>query len=317
MSNCFSKKDIIYTIYKEGGISKAAQRLYVSQPSLSAMVKKVEDEIGLPLFDRTVKPIRLTETGKEYIKAAESILAIENGFDSYIDSVNNLQRGSVRIGSNQLLSSLVLPAYISSFISDYPNIQLSLTDANSVTLADGLMSGDLDLIIDNHRLDPDLFEMKHISTEHLLLAVPKKLDVSHFSEARLSAEDIIDGRHLSHDTASVTLEAFRDIPFILMTKENDTREHTDKLFDSQRFAPKVILEIDRLVTLYAFIRLGTAASIVSDTLIRNTSNYSGEVVFYKIDDRHSVRNIYVSYRRTKYITKAMDLFIRGLNNCIF
>ena len=317
MSNCFSKKDIIYTIYKEGGFSKAAQRLYVSQPSLSAMVKKVEDEIGLPLFDRTVKPIRLTETGKEYIKAAESILAIENGFDSYIDSVNNLQRGSISIGSNQLLSSLVLPAYISSFISDYPNIRLSLTDANSVTLADGLMSGDLDLIIDNHRLDPDLFEMKHISTEHLLLAVPAKFDVPHFRGARLTAKDIIDGRHLAHDTASVTLDPFRDIPFILMTKENDTREHTDKLFDSQRFAPKVILELDRLVTLYAFIRLGTAASIVSDTLIRNTSDYSGEVVFYKIDDLQSVRNIYVSFRRTKYITKAMDLFIRGLDSCIF
>ena len=67
MEDPFSRKDLIYTIYQEKSISKAAQKLFISQPSLSVMVKKIEDSIGLPLFDRSCKPLRLTEAGKEYI----------------------------------------------------------------------------------------------------------------------------------------------------------------------------------------------------------------------------------------------------------
>ena len=102
-----------------------------------------------------------------------------------------------------------------------------------------------------------------------------------------------------------------------MTKDNDIREHTDSLFESQHFSPRVILELDRLVTLYNFIRLGTAASVVSDTLIRHTDSSSDDVVFFRIDDRHSSRKIFVSYNKSKYIAKAMRLFVRGLHGCNF
>ena len=69
MNDIFNKKDIIYTIYQEKSFSKAAQKLFIAQPSLSVIVKKIEDEIGTPLFDRTCKPIRMTEAGMEYIRA--------------------------------------------------------------------------------------------------------------------------------------------------------------------------------------------------------------------------------------------------------
>ena len=75
MSSCFNRKEVIYTVYQEGSISKAAQKLFISQPSLSIMIRKIEDEIGVPLFDRTSKPLRMTQAGMEYIKAAEAIFA--------------------------------------------------------------------------------------------------------------------------------------------------------------------------------------------------------------------------------------------------
>ena len=72
MENFFSHKDIIYTIYQEQSFSKAAQKLFISQPSLSVMIRKIEEDVGFPLFDRTSKPIRMTEAGMEYIRAAEA-----------------------------------------------------------------------------------------------------------------------------------------------------------------------------------------------------------------------------------------------------
>ena len=65
MGNYFSRKELVYTVYQEGSISKAAQKLFVSQPSLSVMIQRIEEEVGVPLFDRTSKPIRLTEAGAE------------------------------------------------------------------------------------------------------------------------------------------------------------------------------------------------------------------------------------------------------------
>lgn len=308
MNDIFNKKDIIYTIYQEKSFSKAAQKLFIAQPSLSVIVKKIEDEIGTPLFDRTCKPIRMTEAGMEYIRATEAIRHIENAFVNYVDAVNTLQTGSLTVGSNQLFSSLVLPKYIAKFIGKYPHIHLDLVDDNSIMLKNLISSGQVDLIIDNQKLDPEVFEQQVFQTEHLLLAVPAFFDCNRGLEAfQLTSDDILQNRHLSEDIPPVDLQAFSDVPFVFMTQDNDTRERTDEIFKG--YSPKMLFEIDRLVTLYNFIEIGTAASVVSDTLVKNTQHRSDCVVFYKLNASLARRDIYITYKKNKYYSKAMQSFI--------
>lgn len=308
MNDIFNKKDIIYTIYQEKSFSKAAQKLFIAQPSLSVIVKRIEDEIGIPLFDRTSKPIRMTEAGMEYIRATEAIRHIENAFVNYVDAVNDLQTGTLTIGSNQLISSLVLPKYISKFIAKYPHIHLDLIDDNSIMLKNLISTGQVDLVIDNQTLDPEIFEQHIFRTEYLLLAVPAFFDCNRdLEDFQLRSADILRDRHISDEVPAVDLKAFSGIPFVFMTHDNDTRERTDHIFKD--FTPHMLFEIDRLVTLYNFIELGTAASVVSDTLVKNTQQHSGNVVFYKLDARLARRDIYVSYKKNKYYSKAMRSFI--------
>jgi len=310
VSSCFNRKDLIYTVYQEKSISKAAQKLFVSQPSLSIMIRKIEEEIGLPLFDRTSKPIRLTEAGMEYIKAAEAIMHIEKSFDNYVNAANELLTGSLTIGGNQLLSSLVLPEYISDFIRRYPNIQLHLEDNNSLTLENMITSGQLDLVIDNRKLDEEVFEQRLWRTEQLLLAVPREFKCNRGMEAyQLQEEDILSGAYLDSPVKPVPLKGFEDIPFVSMTKNNETRSRSDEILKQGGVTPNTILEIDRLVTLYNFIEIGTAASVVSDTLVRSLQHHSGKVVFYRLDSPHAKREIYVSYKRNRYYSRAMQAFI--------
>ena len=73
----FVWKKYVYEVYKERSFTKAAQNLYISQPSLSARIKKIEEIIGEPLFDRSTTPLQLTEVGKVYIEAAEEITQID------------------------------------------------------------------------------------------------------------------------------------------------------------------------------------------------------------------------------------------------
>ncbi len=314
MENFFNHKDIIYTIYQEQSFSKAAQKLFIAQPSLSLIVKKLEQRIGLPLFDRTTKPIHLTEAGKEYIAAIEQINHAETAFFNYVQAVNDLQSGSLGIGSNQLLSSLVLPRYISAFAEAYPKIKLTVTDANSTTLENAITAGQLDLIIGNHTLPADLFEQKLVTTERLLLAVPGSFPENETAAGyALTYQDVLNNKH--QNTEPVPLEIFSQVPYVLMNRDNDSRRTSNALFAKAGFTPRVVLELDRLMTLYSYVTLGLAASIVSDTLVKNIQGTNQDHIrFYALPVQYTQRNIYVSYKKNRYYSKAMAKFIEMLGS---
>ena len=94
---------------------KAAANLYISQPSLSATVKKVEERIGAPIFDRSVSPIQLTECGRHYIKAVEEIMDTQSRFENYLNDLNELKTGQIAIGGSNLFASYILPPVITRF----------------------------------------------------------------------------------------------------------------------------------------------------------------------------------------------------------
>jgi len=313
MDKLFHRKDVIYTIAKEQSFSKAAQKLFIAQPSLSLMVKNLEEELGAPLFDRSSKPIRLTEAGQAYVRATEQIREIEQSFREYLLALHNMETGSLRIGSNQLLSSLVLPKHIAHFTQTYPNIQLSLIDANSTSLENAIGTGALDIVIDNSVLPSDIYTQRYLATEYLLLAVPAAFpENDRCKNYQLSYQDILDNQHIAH-TQPVPLEFFGETPFILMNRDNDTRKQTNIIFQETDFNPRVLFELDRLTTLFSYVEQGTAASLVSDTLVRNIRGVNQEsIVFYMLPAKHNKRNIYAYHKKSKYCTKAMSILMDSL-----
>ena len=82
----FHGKEYVYEVYKEKSFSRAAQNLYISQPALSAAIKKIEARIGCCIFDRSTNPVQLTESGAEYVKAVEKIMDIENRFENHLNN---------------------------------------------------------------------------------------------------------------------------------------------------------------------------------------------------------------------------------------
>ena len=96
-----------YEVYKERSFTKAAENLFISQPSLSLTVKKLEDELGAKIFDRSCKEIALTDIGKKYIRAVEEIKNIEKNLKNEIEDLQKLRRGKVTIGSTVFVSSCI------------------------------------------------------------------------------------------------------------------------------------------------------------------------------------------------------------------
>ena len=134
----FRYKEYIYAVYTTGSFSAAADQLFLSQPCLSAMVKKAEDQLGVPIFDRTTKPVSLTEYGVQYIAFLENIQQLEQGFEQYLNDVRGLRTGKLFIGANNVFASYVLPSLIHRFKQPYPGVQVQMAEGNISYLEDAL-----------------------------------------------------------------------------------------------------------------------------------------------------------------------------------
>ena len=291
--------------------SKAAKNLFISQPSLSAAVKKAEARIGFPVFDRSSNPIQLTELGKEYIRSIERIMEVEQGFGNYVRDMQELKSGRIAIGATNLFASYVLPPLLSRFTDNYPMIHVDLVEGPTAELGEKLFAGALDLMIDNQVMDDFVYEKTFLCEEHLLLVVP-----GHFAsngkvkEYALTISDVKADRHLDPAVPSVPLEVFRGEPFLLLKAGNDTRIRAEKICrDSGHFFPKVRLELAQQITAYNLSRYGMGISFNGDVLIRHMPD-DGSLIFYKLGYPDAVRNVNFFYKRNRYMARVVSEFLK-------
>ena len=288
----FQGMNYVYEVYKEMSFSRAAKNLYISQPSLSAAVKKAETQIGFPVFDRSSNPIRLTELGREYIRSIESIMEVEQGFENYVRDMQELKSGRIAIGATNLFASYVLPPLLSRFTESFPMIHVDLVEGPTAELGEKLFSGALDLMIDNQTMDAPYMRRRFFCEEHLLLVVPRHFGSNEkVKEYALAISDVKADRHLDSAVPSVPLEVFRGDPFLLLKGGNDTRIRAEKICrDSGHFFPKVRLELAQQITAYNLSRYGMGISFNGDVLIRHMPD-DGSLVFYKLGYPDAVRNV--------------------------
>ena len=153
-----SHMEYIYAVYQEKSFSKAARRLYVSQPWLSSVVKKAEQELNVPIFDRSTNPISLTAEGEYYIRQIERILAIQREIKEHFTALSAASHADLRIGSSMFFCTYVLPAVVEEFRQMYPNITLTFTEGSAAALFEQLKNGDLDFVLEVEQADPALFD---------------------------------------------------------------------------------------------------------------------------------------------------------------
>ena len=309
----FTWKKYVYEIYKEKSFSKAAQNLYISQPSLSARIKKIESELGAPIFDRSTSPLRLTEFGEAYIKAAKEIFQIEQQIENYINDLNTLKSGHLSIGGSNLFAAYVLPPIILRFKQRYPDITIRLTEGNTAQLEEMLGNNTLDLVIDNHRYDSALYDRMIYCKESILLAVPKRFPIHEkLTKYQLSYEHIKTQSYLLPDHPAAPLDIFSDLPFIMLTPGNDTRTRGDKLCRTAGFRPNIILELNQQSTCYMAASTQLGATFISDILVTQLPSFEN-LVYYKLEGEAAERKVYFYYKKNNYKTRAMAEFMETMH----
>ena len=191
----------IYQIYLDGSFSKAARSLFITQPALSMAVQKAEADLGISIFDRSTRPLSLTQEGHIYINTIKEIMLLEDNLHKHIHDVQTMNCGSLVLGGTHYINAHILPDIILGFNSRYPNIDVRILEHGSSVLIHMLEEHQLDFYFS---CDPKLisnFPGYKVFTDQLLLAVPKSYAIN--DELRpysFSASDIC---KLAQDRKSV------------------------------------------------------------------------------------------------------------------
>lgn len=306
----FDGKEYVYAVYEEKSFSKAAQKLYITQPALSTAIKKVEKKIGSPIFDRSTSPIGLTPSGEVYIDAIEKLFALEQNTINQLNNLNGLLAGKLTIGGTVFLTSYILPSLLVEFSRRYPQIKIELVEGTTSQLTDKLFSEEIDLLIDNSEMDDKNYFKYYYSTERIVLAVPSGFEINQeLNQYRLSRESIKSGAYQSREFPELPLPLLKKTPFIFLKEENSIYKRGVKMCSRQNYTPNIILKPDQVITAFNMASKGMGATFIPDALVSSVP-FDVPLCYYKMDDGLAIRNVYFYKKRNKYMTKAMEEFLK-------
>lgn len=229
-------------IAENGSFTKASAALYVSQPSLSSGIKKLEKELGVSLIERRWRGIQLTPAGQLFLRKAEKIIT---EYQSTIDTLRNFQPKPVlRIGLLCTLKIQVIVKIIQSFRELYPEVTIELCDTHFDELHDWLEQGDVDIIVTNLKNNPDEDTTHLLFNQRLLLGIPSAHPLAQRQE--------------------VMLQELEDQPYIDRIKCEILTQQSPSIFETSGVTPAIVYRADREEWVIAMIQAGMGMSIMPE-----------------------------------------------------
>lgn len=303
----FKNKEYVYCVYQEKSFAKAAEKLHISPPALSAMIKRIEAEAGMPIFNRKTSPISLTAFGAEYIKGIETINSLEDHMESVKDRLQTLQTGYLTLCVSNTGTDYEVAEKIANFKKAFPQITLNLININTTLTKQLLDTREADLVISTRPLSPQEYKQYPIYKEALVLVVPKEYAINErYKQYQLTYENM--NQILDSALPGVYLSWFRDIPFILSRSQNYLRTCTDILFQEAGVVPQVTMEVEESLMARNFAGYGIGATIMSHKLLEHFA-FEQHFCLYKLHSSFAQRTACVYYRLGSYVTPAMAKFL--------
>lgn len=304
----FKKMEYIYAVYKEQSFTRAAEKLYISQPCLSAAIKKVEEEIGAPLFERRYSSVRPTKIGYEYIAAVEKIMGIEQDFAAKLGDMGRVEWGEVKVGGSNYITSYILPDIVVEFGRLYPKIEVDIIETGSRELSNMLDDEKLDLIIDSFDFRDVNREYFPLLKEKILLAVPVASNCNiGLENYRLTPDEIFDSKVDLAFIPKVSIEHFREEEFVLLKHGNSMYRHATSAFAGCGFVPKVSFRLDQLMTAYRLAAAGNGACFVSDSMFKS-HRFTDDIFLYNVEGAGE-RMLYAAKNNSRHTSPAMEKFV--------
>lgn len=301
----------ICAIKNTQSIGKAARELGISQPALSASLKKAEDEIGFQIFDRTKLPIKMTEMGQEYLKFLHKCNKMEEDFFCHIADMDESNNGKIVIGGSNSFQGTYLSKLIATYCKMYPHVRLELLEDTIPEIARMLVAGEVDVFVSPaQKIDEDIVYEK-LFAEKLLLCVPKRNKGNDIlTQYQVPLEHVKAGKLSSHwdSYQCIDLKLFQEEKFILLNSHQHIGAISNQLFQAAKFEPENPIYAEQMSTSYAYTVNEVGISFITDTAIR-FGNYKNHATYYICDKDLCSRDMYICYSKKGYLSRACRAFI--------
>ncbi|MBT2655566.1 LysR family transcriptional regulator [Bacillus sp. ISL-18] len=279
-------------IAEENNITKAAEKLFITQSALNQQLLKLEKELGTQLFVRSRTNWHPTQAGEIYIENAQKMLRIKRDTYNQINDLIDIKKGKLSIGLTPERGPEMFATIYPAFYKKYPNLKVEPIELPVKQQQHELSMGNLDigfLTLQNSQKTNDKYI--YICSEDIILAVPNAHPLAHL------------GGKLGDKLPEISLELFKNDTFALMQKGSTLREIYDHLTADEDFNPYILLETRSCHTLYQMVAEGICCSIIPMAYAKPNSNVS-----YFFIKQKPVWEVCASYKKGAYLSNpAKDL----------
>lgn len=299
-----NQKDLIYikTIVDERGITQAARKLFVSQPSLSQSVKRIEDALGVTLFKRTPKGLVLTQEGEEYYRMANKVMNIYDSFEDEIQNLKELKSGKVIVGTTPHRGMVLFPEFLAEFYLKYPGIKVQMVEAPTSELEELLLRGAVDLAVLREPMHPtpeSRIAYHELSREAFMLVLPKGHPAGKHAE-------ISEGERW----AALDPKYLADEMFLMPDSSLRLYENTISILKKAGIhAPKCAYQSLYMETLVRLAEAGVGVAIVSTRYVKR-SHVERLADVYKIPESYGTFwGVSLATLKDAYVSRATEKFM--------
>jgi LysR family transcriptional regulator, low CO2-responsive transcriptional regulator len=283
--------EVFLAIAHAQSFSRAAERIHLSQPTLSEHMKELEDELGVPLFIRHSRSVSLTEPGRVFEDYATRVVATLAAGRHAIAELDGLKRGSLVVGASTTPGTYVLPARIAKFREEYPGITVALRIANSRTVQERVRDGEVDLaVIGGHVLGPSERCVAAGILDELQLVVPPDYPVKDgvLSPARLARERLL-----------------------IREEGSATRQATERALREAGVTLRPAMELDHTETIKRAVMAGLGVAFVSRYAVEDEVR-SGRLRVLSVQRMKVRRHFHVIHDERRPLSASARAFITFL-----
>jgi DNA-binding transcriptional LysR family regulator len=283
-----SQLEIFLCIAEEKSFSRAAEKMLRTQPALSIAIKRLEEELGEPLFDRSSKSGTLTEAGKILHSYAQRMINLRDEAKESISELGGMFRGRLSIGANESTSLYLLPGLLLEYRQRHPNIKIEVYRNVSEKIPAEVLERNLDFgFLSYDPVHPALQSIE-VHRDELVLVVPP--------------------RHRLVNRTQVTFKELSDEQFVAHNVKTPARTRIFELFAQHRTPLNICIELATLETIKEFVALNVGIAILPRLAVRDEIE-SGKLVEVPVKGMKIEKVLRIVYRREHSLSHAAKSFL--------
>ena len=275
-------------VAEAGSFTRAAEREQVAQPSLSQQIMKLEEELGVRLFDRLGRSVRLTDLGQIFLPRARTILLELKTAKEEVAERQSTVSGPVCVGVIPTIAPYFMPSRLTMFSRKYPKACVTVVEDITVRLLDQLRAGLIDMAVMALPVRGHDLECFTLRTERLYAILPRK--------------------HRLAKKRSLLLKELRGEPFLLLRDDHCFRETAIEVCKRARVHPQVIFESGQFSSIVGMVEAGLGISLVPEMALEQRP----DCTFVLIADERASRTVGVATLKGRFLSRVQRSFLTHL-----